>query len=497
MSSMSRASGSTGWARCCRSCPSGSEAGRPVVGDDLDADEAAHAHEERGLRSSAWAVEPISTSAASRWRWARAMASGWAAVLSSRRDDAHPPLARRPARAASSAPRTLARCWPCCRRAARHHRDVVEPRGRPACAVDGPAPLEYVGSTACRRRPAAPPLEVTGGLDVVVAVQQQCRARRRAREFAHRAGVPVPSGPGKSSARGRCPPERAHRLDHGRGDLAADGGNAQVTVRAARDDRDVTTRWLLQSEACPRDDQVRSDAVELRDRGRFPSARTDASKRRRLGSLCEDERHERGQPQPGCALDGPGQQLAAHTAALDGGAHVDAHLGVARRPGGRRDWNDRPAEDDVPCSASPTHNGRRSVSARGTRLAGWGSRTGSVSRGGAAARDRPRCRSPRWGRGPPRARRGWRQGRRATGRHEPVSIASRRRWFAEHSPSAGRCGWRARGHHPRWLSFQSFYGRPAYAADGEVSVYVSATVQRSGVGRQLLARASSAHPGWG
>jgi phosphinothricin acetyltransferase len=48
-----------------------------------------------------------------------------------------------------------------------------------------------------------------------------------------------------------------------------------------------------------------------------------------------------------------------------------------------------------------------------------------------------------------------------------------------------------------WLSFQSFYGRPAYAATAEVSVYVSGSVQRGGVGRALLTRAIDNAPSLG
>jgi L-amino acid N-acyltransferase YncA len=70
----------------------------------------------------------------------------------------------------------------------------------------------------------------------------------------------------------------------------------------------------------------------------------------------------------------------------------------------------------------------------------------------------------------------------------PISVESRLPWFHEHSPA----------HRPLWVleiddtiagwfSFQSFYGRPAYHATAEVSVYVSATHRRLGIGRQLLA----------
>jgi phosphinothricin acetyltransferase len=89
-------------------------------------------------------------------------------------------------------------------------------------------------------------------------------------------------------------------------------------------------------------------------------------------------------------------------------------------------------------------------------------------------------------------------GRRATADTEPVSVASRRPWFQEHAADR-RPLWVAErdGALVGWLSFQSFYGRPAYAATAEVSVYVSGEAQRGGVGRQLLARAIERAPGLG
>jgi L-amino acid N-acyltransferase YncA len=85
--------------------------------------------------------------------------------------------------------------------------------------------------------------------------------------------------------------------------------------------------------------------------------------------------------------------------------------------------------------------------------------------------------------------------RQATADTEPVSVASRRPWFAEHAPDR-RPLWVAErdGVIAGWLSFQSFYGRPAYAATAEVSVYVTAAAQRSGIGRLLLARAIERAP---
>ncbi|HXD95420.1 MAG TPA: GNAT family N-acetyltransferase [Candidatus Acidoferrum sp.] len=87
-------------------------------------------------------------------------------------------------------------------------------------------------------------------------------------------------------------------------------------------------------------------------------------------------------------------------------------------------------------------------------------------------------------------------GRRATADTEAVSVASRLSWFGEHTP-ARRPLWVAEraGVIVGWLSFQSFYGRPAYAATAEVSVYVGGAAQRGGVGNQLLARAIERAPG--
>ena len=70
----------------------------------------------------------------------------------------------------------------------------------------------------------------------------------------------------------------------------------------------------------------------------------------------------------------------------------------------------------------------------------------------------------------------------------PVSVESRVPWFREHVPTS-RPLWvlEADGAIAGWFSFQSFYGRPAYHATAEVSVYVSPAHRRLGIGRQLLA----------
>ncbi len=78
----------------------------------------------------------------------------------------------------------------------------------------------------------------------------------------------------------------------------------------------------------------------------------------------------------------------------------------------------------------------------------------------------------------------------ATGDLEPVSVNSRLSWFYEHIPHY-RPIWvmEVEGEIVGWLSFQSFYGRPAYQATAEISIYVTLAYQRRGVGRQLLSQA--------
>jgi len=78
---------------------------------------------------------------------------------------------------------------------------------------------------------------------------------------------------------------------------------------------------------------------------------------------------------------------------------------------------------------------------------------------------------------------------------EPVSIASRVAWFHAHSPDR----------HPLWvlekdkdiygwLSLSTFYGRPAYQATAEVSLYVAPSHRRQGVGQQLLGHTLTSSP---
>ena len=77
----------------------------------------------------------------------------------------------------------------------------------------------------------------------------------------------------------------------------------------------------------------------------------------------------------------------------------------------------------------------------------------------------------------------------------PVTVASRVKWFEEHSPEF-RPLWVAHsdGEIAGWLSFSSFYGRPAYDKTAEISVYVDERFRGKGLGAYLLGAAIAYAP---
>jgi L-amino acid N-acyltransferase YncA len=89
-------------------------------------------------------------------------------------------------------------------------------------------------------------------------------------------------------------------------------------------------------------------------------------------------------------------------------------------------------------------------------------------------------------------------GRLATADTEPVSVESRRTWLGAHD-AARHPLWVAErdGRVVGWLSVSGFYGRPAYAATAELSVYVDPALQRAGVATELLQRALDRASGLG
>jgi L-amino acid N-acyltransferase YncA len=85
--------------------------------------------------------------------------------------------------------------------------------------------------------------------------------------------------------------------------------------------------------------------------------------------------------------------------------------------------------------------------------------------------------------------------RQVTADLEPISVESRVAWFEAHSP-ATRPLWVTQidGTTAAWLSFSSFYGRPAYDRTAEISIYVAEKFRRHGLGRYLLNTALTASP---
>lgn len=89
-------------------------------------------------------------------------------------------------------------------------------------------------------------------------------------------------------------------------------------------------------------------------------------------------------------------------------------------------------------------------------------------------------------------------GRLATADTEPVPVDARRAWFNERD-MARHPVWvyEDQGAVAGWLSFGKFYGRPAYAATAEVSIYVEPHAQRRGIASALMDRALQRAPGLG
>ena len=86
-------------------------------------------------------------------------------------------------------------------------------------------------------------------------------------------------------------------------------------------------------------------------------------------------------------------------------------------------------------------------------------------------------------------------GKMATADTELVSIESRVSWFREHSKESRPIFvMELEGKVIGWLSFQSFYGRPAYHATREISIYIAENYRHQGIGSQLLEYAITIAP---
>ncbi|GAF64827.1 GNAT family N-acetyltransferase [Alkalihalobacillus trypoxylicola] len=77
----------------------------------------------------------------------------------------------------------------------------------------------------------------------------------------------------------------------------------------------------------------------------------------------------------------------------------------------------------------------------------------------------------------------------------PVDVKSKEPWFLEHN-STSRPLWvvKDQDYICGWLSFQSFYGRPAYNKTAEISIYLDPSYRGKGLGKELLEYAICACP---
>jgi phosphinothricin acetyltransferase len=69
----------------------------------------------------------------------------------------------------------------------------------------------------------------------------------------------------------------------------------------------------------------------------------------------------------------------------------------------------------------------------------------------------------------------------------PVSVESRLSWFLEHNEKTRPIFVKIQENQViAWLSFQNFYGRPAYQYTAEISLYVNSNYRNQGIGSQML-----------
>jgi L-amino acid N-acyltransferase YncA len=79
--------------------------------------------------------------------------------------------------------------------------------------------------------------------------------------------------------------------------------------------------------------------------------------------------------------------------------------------------------------------------------------------------------------------------RMVTADTDVVTVERRPHWFKAHNPK-NRPLWVIRFEDAEaivgWVSFQSFYGRPAYDATAEISIYLDRSLKGSGLGKRVL-----------
>lgn len=78
--------------------------------------------------------------------------------------------------------------------------------------------------------------------------------------------------------------------------------------------------------------------------------------------------------------------------------------------------------------------------------------------------------------------------RMVTADTENVSVESRKKWFEEHNPETRPLWIIENNNHETigWVSFSSFYGRPAYNGTVEMSIYLDESCRGKGFGKKVM-----------
>ncbi len=80
------------------------------------------------------------------------------------------------------------------------------------------------------------------------------------------------------------------------------------------------------------------------------------------------------------------------------------------------------------------------------------------------------------------------ESRMVTADTSPVTVAEKENWFYEHNPDT-RPLWIIEDENKHiigWVSFQDFYGRPAYNGTAEISIYLAEEARGKGYGKEIL-----------